>query len=81
MDVASLWVGERLGPCEELCLVSLVETGHKVTLYAYRSFDTPAGVSLKDARSIEPLPRLVRYKNNTSVAPFADYFRYLLQHR
>lgn len=79
MDVASLWIGNRLGPCEELCLASFVETGHSVTLYAYSKVGVPKGVSLRDARCIEPNPSLVRYKSNDSVAPFADHFRCLLQ--
>jgi len=74
----SLWVGDRLGYLEQLCLVSALSVGHPFTLYSYTPKalrGTPQGVELRDAREIMSEDRFVRY----SVTPIgSDFFRYAL---
>ena len=49
----SLWVGDRLGYIEQLCLVSALAVGHRFTLYSYTPDvlrGVPNGIDLRDAR-------------------------------
>ena len=50
----SLWVGERLGYVERLCLASAVSVGHRFTVYSYTPSDLqfPKEVEVQDARQI-----------------------------
>lgn len=73
-DIHSLWVGDQLGPVEELCLASFVDKGHKVFLHAYSDLWVPDGVSVLNARDLVPEDRIFRAKNG-SLAAFSDYFR------
>ncbi|MEJ2228458.1 MAG: hypothetical protein P8Y67_09525 [Alphaproteobacteria bacterium] len=75
-DIHSLWIGERLGPLEELCLCSFVKQGHKVFLHSYKKFDLPNGVIAIDANELIPEDQIIRYKRNRSVALFANRYRY-----
>ena len=77
--LATLWLGERLGPLERACLRSFVRAGHPVTLYVYDEVaGVPEGVTVAGAEDV--LPRGVRERNSAlPKSVFADYFRYQMQ--
>lgn len=77
----SLWVGDRLGYLERLCLASARAVGHDFTLYSYTPDSlagVPEGIELRDAREIMPEDRLVRYSDTGSIQLGANFFRYEL---
>jgi hypothetical protein len=77
----SLWVGDRLGYIERLCLTSALAVGHPFTLYSYTPDalrDVPKGVELCDARDVMPEEKLVRYSDSGAVQLGANFFRYAL---
>lgn len=79
--VNSLWVGERLGYLEQLCLASAAAVGHPVTLYSYtpdRLKGVPPQIELRDAREVMPEARLVTYAGTGSFALGSNFFRYEL---
>jgi hypothetical protein len=78
----SLWVGDRLGCVERACLSSALAVGHQVALYTYNAvWGVPDGVEILDAGSILPENRMLRCKQNGSVALGSDIFRYELLSR
>ena len=78
----SLWVGDRLGYIERLCLASALSVGHPFTLYSYtpESLATtlPKGVDLRDAREVMAEEKLVRYSDSGAIQLGANFFRYAL---
>src|SRR5664280_1517399 len=77
----TLWVGDRLGYLEQLCLVSATAVGHPVTLYSYTPDNlkgVPDGIEIRDAREVMPEEKLVRYSDSGAVALGANFFRYAL---
>lgn len=79
--VNSLWVGDRLGYLEQLCLVSAAAAGHPVTLYSYTPDHlkgVPPGIELRDAREVMPEQRVVKYAGTNSYALGSNFFRYEL---
>lgn len=74
----SLWVGEKLGYLELLCLKSALSVGHEFTLFSYTPelLCVPDGVELRDATEIMPRQKLRRYSGNNSVALGANLWRY-----
>lgn len=77
----SLWIGERLGYIERLCLLSALSVGHEFTLFSYtpRALkNVPAGVAVEDARQIMPEEKLLRYSDTGAVQLGANLFRYAL---
>lgn len=77
----SLWVGNRLGYLERLCLTSAVAVGHPVTLYSYepeKLIGVPHGVELRDAAEVMPRKQLVHYSDSGSVALGANFWRYAM---
>jgi hypothetical protein len=65
---------------------SFVDFGHDYVLYAYRRFDVPAGVVLRDAGEVLPESRVFFYGERAevgrgSIAGFSNLFRYHLLHR
>jgi hypothetical protein len=75
-DIHSLWIGDRLGPLEELCLCSFLQQGHKFFLHSYKTFDVPAGVTLLDANNLIPENEIIRFRRTGSVALFSNRYRY-----
>jgi hypothetical protein len=75
-DIHSLWIGDRLGPLEELCLSSFIQQGHRFFLHTYKTFDVPAGVTLLDANDLVPENQIIRFRRTGSVSLFADRYRY-----
>ncbi len=77
--VQSLWIGPRLSTMERLCIASFVHHGHAFHLYAYDEVQNlPDGVTILDANEILPRSSIFTYRDNGSVAGFANHFRYKL---
>ena len=77
-SVATLWIGPKLSPLEQLSALSLLETGHELTLYTYEDVQhVPQGVRIADARTLLPGP-IVRHKKTGSPALHSDLFRFEL---
>ncbi len=75
----SLWIGDRLGWLERLCLTSWVARGHPAVLWTYNDVSgVPAGVELRDAGDIIPRADVVYHRATGSPALFSDRFRYRL---
>ena len=77
--VATFWHGDPLSNFERLSLTSFVDAGYRVALYSYIELEVPAGVELRDARSVLPTESL--FDNPAvpgSFALFANWFRYQL---
>lgn len=78
-EPATLWIGDSLGPIEQVSLLSLLRHGMKPVLYSYRPVsDVPEGVELRDASEIVPEDRIFKNLERQSYAPFSDLFRYEL---
>jgi hypothetical protein len=81
LQCVTLWIGDRLGPVERACLKSVLRQGHPLVLYCYREpIGIPEGVEVADASAILPEFAVIRHRNG-SVAPFSDWFRYVLLKR
>ena len=82
----SFWFGDQLTPYQLLALKSFVDFGHDYVLYAYKDFDVPGGVELRDAKDILPEDRVFFYGDRAgigrgSVSAFSNLFRYYLLHQ
>lgn len=82
----SFWFGDHLTPYQLLALKSFVDFGHDYVLYAYKHFDVPGGVELRDAKDILPEDRVFFYGDRAgigrgSVSAFSNLFRYYLLHQ
>lgn len=74
-----LWIGDRLGPVERACILSVLRQDHPLTLWCYRVPDgVPDGMQIADAREILPEESIIRYYSG-SVSLFSNWFRYELQ--
>jgi hypothetical protein len=81
MKVQGLWIGERLGIMEQICIQSYLANGHEFDLYAYDEIkDVPTGTAVLDAGSILSRSMIgqFRYAGSPSVSPFSNVFRFLL---
>jgi hypothetical protein len=78
-ELASLWIGDRLSPIEQISALSFLEQGHRLSLYVTGPLrGVPPGVQLRDAREVLPLPDIVRHRKTRSPALHSDLFRYAL---
>lgn len=78
-DVASLWIGSRLGEIELASIRSFQRLGHSFTLYSYNPIENvPNGTIQKDARDVFDAGRIIRHKRTGSPALHSDLFRYRL---
>jgi hypothetical protein len=82
----SFWFGDCLPLYQQLAAKSFFDFGHEYVLYAYKKFDVPAGVELRDANDILPESRLFFYGERAgvgrgSIAGFSNLFRYNLLHQ
>jgi len=78
-SLVSLWVGDRLGKLEQLCILSALAAGHRFQLYSYEPSNlggVPAGVEVLDASSVMPRDRLLAYADSSSYALGANFWRY-----
>jgi hypothetical protein len=77
--LSSLWVGERLGFIERLCVQSAIANGHHFRLYSYepqKLSGVPADVDLRDASEVMPREKLITYSDTGAVALGANFWRY-----
>jgi len=82
--INSLWVGDRLGFIERLCVQSALSTGHGFRLFSYepdKLKGVPEGVELRDAADIMPRDKLITYADTGAVALGANFWRYHLLSR
>jgi hypothetical protein len=78
-DLATLWIGGKLGPIECASLGSFLRHGDKVTVYAMQPISNlPEGVVCRDAFEVLPLKEVLLHKKTRSPALHADLFRYAL---
>jgi hypothetical protein len=63
----SFWFGENITQYQRLAMKSFVDFGHRYILYAYRKFDVPAGVELRDAAELLPEARVFFYGDKAGV--------------
>lgn len=76
-QVSSLWIGQPLTRAHKVALRSFVYYGHSIKLYVYdMSLDVPPGVVKADANTIVPESDI--FIHYGKLAPFADYFRYVM---
>lgn len=74
-----LWVGPRLSTMEQLCISSFQKHGHPFHLYLYeRTEGVPRDTVLCDANLILPQSAIFTYRDHSSYAGFANFFRYKL---
>jgi hypothetical protein len=75
--VSSLWIGEPLTRAHKVALNSFVYYGHSLKLYVYdMDLEVPPGIIKVDANSI--IPESDIFYHYGKLAPFADYFRYVM---
>ncbi|SEN61167.1 hypothetical protein SAMN04489859_10119 [Paracoccus alcaliphilus] len=78
-ELASFWVGDRLGPIEIASLRSFLRQGDHVTVYSPAPMEgLPEGVLWRDASEIMPCDRIIRHRRTQSPALHSDLFRYQL---
>ncbi|TMV09009.1 hypothetical protein FGK63_07770 [Ruegeria sediminis] len=78
-EPATLWVGDAFSALEYVSLKSLVIQGMNPVLFCYDDVkNVPPGVTIKDANQIVGRDKIWVNKERNSLAPFSDYFRYLL---
>jgi hypothetical protein len=78
-QIGALWIGGDLSFLEQLCLASLVDAGHHVTLFTYDPVtNAPEGVTLSDAADVLPRAAVLRHARTGSPALHSDLFRYHL---
>lgn len=79
MSVASLWIGDALGPIEVASVNSFLRTHGEFTLYSYDAVaNVPDGVSCRDAREVFDAGQIIRHHKTGSPALHSDIFRYQL---
>ena len=76
--IQSFWLGKNLSKLEQLSISSYLMNGHEFHLYCYEDIlGLPTGTIVKDANKIIE-NKYVFADPQGSLAPFADWFRYLL---
>lgn len=81
-ELASFWVGERLGPVEIASLRSFLRHGDRITVYSPGPLaGLPEGAVWRDASEVMPSAQIVRHRKSGSPALHSDMFRYQLMAR
>jgi hypothetical protein len=82
LEVAALWIGDRLSAEASACLASFVRQGHPTSLYSYqRVGNVPSGVTVKDASAILSPDVLAPFVAIKKYSQFSNFFRYELLHK
>ena len=80
--VQSLWIGECLGPIQQLSIQSFLTHGHEFHLYTYGDVtNIPEGTTVRDASTILPKESIFCYQSGFgkgSYSAFSNQFRYKL---
>ena len=78
-EVATLWIGAKLGLIEQLTIQSFLAHGHHFTLFTTEKVEgIPAGTVVRNANEIFPCQHIVRDYKTGSPAIHADMFRYAM---
>ncbi|MFA7434327.1 MAG: hypothetical protein WCZ72_11540 [Gemmobacter sp.] len=81
-ELASLWIGDRLGAIEIASAQSFLRHGDRLTLYVMQDVaGIPKGVTVRDARDIFDPGRVIRHHKSGSPALHSDLFRYALMQK
>jgi hypothetical protein len=75
----SVWVGETLGPLEQLCIRSGLAAGHSFHVYSYepdRLRGAPPGTEIRDAAEVMPRERMTAYAECNSFVLGSNFWRY-----
>lgn len=81
-EIASLWIGGRLGEIEIASIHSFLCHGHRLRVYSYEPVvNLPRDVENRDAAEVLPTRRIVRHRRSGSPALHSDLFRYALMDR
>jgi hypothetical protein len=75
----SLWVGNELGPLEQLCVLSGLAAGHPYHLYSYepdKLRGVPGGAEVRNAAEVMPRERMLAYAECNSFALGSNFWRY-----
>lgn len=75
----SVWVGETLGPLEQLCVLSGLAAGHSFRIYSYDPHNlkgVPNGAEVRDAAEVMPRERMIAYAECGSFVLGSNFWRY-----
>lgn len=75
----TVWIGDRLGYLEQLCLESALACGHQVRLFSYQPKNlrgVPQGVEVHHAAEVMPYERMLTYRGSNSFALGSNFWRY-----
>lgn len=82
ITVASLWIGDELGPLETASIRSFLDTGHRYILYSYGKVrNVPPGVQRRDAKEVFPTTSIITVRKNGHSSLHADLFRYRMMEK
>lgn len=77
--LATLWVGERLGPIELASIESFLRMGNPLTVYSYAPIaNLPAAVRARDAAEVLPARSIAVYAREQSPSLHSNFFRFAL---
>lgn len=78
-SLATLWVGDRLGPIELASVESFLRMGNPLTVYSYAPIaNLPAAVAARDANEVLPTKRICVYAREKSPSLHSNFFRFAL---
>lgn len=77
--LATLWVGERLGPIELASIESFLRMRNPLTVYSYTPItNLPPAVTARDAAEVLPAQRIAVYAREQSPSLHSNFFRFAL---
>lgn len=77
--LATLWVGDRLGPIELASAASFLRMGNPLTVYSYTPIENlPPGVEGRDANEVYPARQIATYAREGSPSLHSNFFRFAL---
>nr|WP_111297723.1 hypothetical protein [Paracoccus saliphilus] len=80
--LATLWVGERLGPIELASIESFLRMGNPLTVYSYAPIlNLPAAVTARDAAEVLPTRQIALYAREQSPSLHSNFFRFALMRK
>ncbi|MFV0292632.1 MAG: hypothetical protein ACK5II_05230 [Paracoccus sp. (in: a-proteobacteria)] len=78
-SLATLWVGEHLGPIELASIASFLRMGNPLTVYSYAPItNLPPGVQGRDANEVYPARQIAVYARECSPSLHSNFFRFAL---
>ncbi|SMO71823.1 hypothetical protein [Paracoccus laeviglucosivorans] len=78
-SLATLWVGDRLGPIELASVASFLRMGNPLTVYSYAPIQNlPPAVQARDANEVLPTHRIAVYAREQSPSLHSNFFRFAL---